>query len=121
LELRGAFQTHPERRRTDAEGAAPFDREPPQHLPQECTRAWRWIVERLPRVALYSTDEIAVEISARLLAKYWLAGELDALKELRQWLGKLGFTPQDRAQLPGVPPERRPNPFDALKSLDGEP
>lgn len=115
LELRGAFVAHPERHRVDAEGVAPFNREPPAHLPSECTRAWRWIVERLPNVTLYSTDEIAVEIAARLLAQYWLSGDLGALKELRAWLGKLGFSPQDRARLPAAPTLPASGGFDDLK------
>lgn len=118
LELRGAFVAHPERRRVDAEGVAPFNREPPAHLPAECTRAWRWITDRLPKVALYSTDEIAVEIAARLLAQYWLGGDMSVLKELRAWLGPLGFTPRDRCNLPSSPTTAQPSAFDDLKDFD---
>lgn len=111
LELRGAFDRHPERQRKDARGAGPFQSEPPEHLPQTALRAWRWIVDRLPAVAVYSTDEIAVEIAARLLAGWWETGDLATLRELRPWLGKLGFTPQDRANLPSAGPTIRENPF----------
>lgn len=97
--MRGSFKHDPQRAREDAPGAAPFGQEPPQHLPQECTRAWRYLVERLPKVALYSTDEVAVEMAARLLAQFWMSGSLDVLKELRQWLAKLGFSPVDRTRL----------------------
>jgi len=113
LELRGAFKKHPERRRQDPAGAAEFKREPPPHLPQGAVSAWRYLVERLPKVAITSSDEIAVEVCAGLLAKYWLSSELDTLKELRQWLGKLGMTPGDRARLPSAPPDPQ-NPYSAL-------
>lgn len=97
--MRGSFDKDPQRRRKDADGAAPFNPEPPQHLPTECVRAWRWIVERLPKVTIYSTDEIAVEIAARSLTVYWLNGDPKAEKSLQHWMAKLGFSPQDRTKL----------------------
>ena len=103
LKLRGAFETHPERTREDAPGSAPFSLEPPQHLPQECVRAWRYIAERLPKVVLYSADELAVEVAARQLTIYWLTGDKDAEKALRHWLAKLGFSPVDRTRLTPAP------------------
>lgn len=111
LELRGAFKTHPNRRRVDAEGSAPFNPDPPAHLPQDAVPAWNWIVGRMPKIALFDCDEIPTEISARLLARYWLTGETATLRELRAWLSKLGFSPQDRTKLPGTPEPPRPNPF----------
>lgn len=56
-------------------------------------------------VAFYNCDEVAVEITAKLLAQYWLTGDLDTIKELRQWLAKLGMTPGDRAKLDAKEPE----------------
>jgi phage terminase small subunit len=97
--MRGSFDKDPQRRREDAPGTAPFNGEPPQHLPQECVRAWRYLVERLPKVALYSADEVSVELAARNLTVYWLNSDKDAEKALRHWLAKLGFSPVDRTRL----------------------
>lgn len=112
LELKGAFKKDPQRRRVDAEGAGPFTGEPPTHLPQDAVRAWRYLVERLPKAALSSSDDVAVEVTARLLTQFW-AGNIAVVTEMRQWLGKLGMTPVDRAKIPGAPPQTD-NPFAGL-------
>jgi len=111
LELRGAFKKHPARRRKDPEGTAPFCESPPAHLPQGAVLAWGWVVARLPRIALYNCDEVAVEMAARLLAAYWLTSDIDTLKELRQWLGKLGMFPVERAKIPAKEPEAEKDPY----------
>jgi hypothetical protein len=111
LQLRGSFAAHPERKRSDPPGGAPFNERPPEHLPRDAVPAWNWIVARLPRVAVYNTDEIAVEVAACLLSRWWAGGQLDTLKELRFWLGKLGFSPQDRTHLAEAPKAPRANPF----------
>lgn len=69
------------------------------------------MVARLPRIALYNCDEIAVEIAARQLASYWLTGSEETLKELRQWLSKLGMFPVDRAKLPAKEPGAAKDPY----------
>lgn len=112
LELRGAFRRNPQRRRTDADGAGPFCTDPPAHMPQAVVPAWRFLVARLPKVALSSSDELAVEIAATLTAQAW-AGNHAVIPELRQWLAKLGMTPTDRGKLPGSAPSDA-NPFDKL-------
>lgn len=110
LELRGAFKKHPARRRKDPEGSAPFRESAPPHLPQAAVAAWQYVVARLPRIALFNCDEIAVEMAARQLASYWLTGDQDTLKELRQWLAKLGMFPVDRAKLAPKEPEGEKSP-----------
>ena len=112
LELRGAFKKNPARRRKDAEGAAPFCEQPPPHLPAGAVPAWNYIASRLPRISLYSCDEIAVEVAARLLAAYWLNGDLKIQSELRLWLAKLGMTPGDRTKIPPKEPEGTASEFD---------
>jgi len=111
LELRGAFKKHPERRRKDADGAGPFEVDPPSHMPKDAVPAWRWIVARLPKVTLSSSDEVAVEAATYCLAGIWAIGPMAAMHpsfgklsaELRQWLGQLGMTPQARTKIPGKP------------------
>ena len=110
LEMRGTFSKNPSRKRTDPKGSGPFELQPPTHLPQAAVPAWNYLVARLPLVAFYNCDEIAVEIAAKLLAQYWLSGELETVKELRQWLGKLGMTPGDRAKLDAKEPEGEKDP-----------
>jgi phage terminase small subunit len=115
LELRGAFKANPQRRRKDAEGAGPFQMDPPTHLAAEAVPAWRYLVERLPRVTLSSSDEVAVEAAAVTLAGLWqlskMLGALAPLSpsykslsaELRLWLQQLGMTPQARTKIPAAP------------------
>jgi hypothetical protein len=81
-------------------------------MPQGAVPAWNYIVARLPRIALYNSDEIAVELAARQLATYWLTGDEDTLKELRQWLSKLGMFPGDRAKIPAREAEQSEDPAD---------
>ena len=117
LELRGSFTRHPERRRSDAAGAAEFCREPPANLTPAEIAAWHRLVERLPLIALYSCDELAVVQAARILAALGdlpvTAPEyikLDAA--LHRWLVQLGCTPTARTKLTTtVDREREGNPF----------
>lgn len=111
LELKGAFRKNPLRKRVDCPGVGLFDASPPQHLQQDCVRAWNEVVKRVPTDALTKTDELAVEICATLLANWWLTRDMDVLKELRQWFAQLGMTPVARTKMP--PPPKRPagNPF----------
>jgi len=126
LELRGAFRAHPERQRRDAEGAGEFNREPPEHLRPDVARAWRYLAARLPKIALTSSDELAVEQASRVLSNLWameqrmgdLCGSLSEFKALNdalaRWLGLLGMTPRDRAHF-AAQTERKPSAFAALR------
>jgi hypothetical protein len=111
LEFNGAFKKDPARRRKDAEGGGPFCPQLPAHLPQDVERAWYYLVARLPRVALYNSDEVAVEIAAKLLTAFWATNDLEVVKELRQWLGKLGMTPGDRTKIPAQAPTEEKDPY----------
>lgn len=111
LQLRGAYKKNPGRKRADAEGTGPFELDPPAHLPQNVVPAWRWIVSRLPKVALYNCDEVAVEAAARCLAIVWATNSLDYMKELRQYLGLLGMTPAARTKIPPHAPDEKQNSF----------
>jgi hypothetical protein len=102
LELRGSFKKNPQRRRQDAPGAGPVDFKPPAHLPTDVAPAWRWICERLPKIVLSSSDEIAIEAAARLLTEVWSQRrpEPRLYAELRAWLRELGMTVQARTKIP---------------------
>ena len=107
LELRGAFKANPQRRREDAEGAGPFEKDPPAEMPADVVPTWRAIVERLPKIVLTSSDEFAVEQAAYCLSGIRQLGPMAALHpgfgklsaELRQWLIQLGMTPQARTKI----------------------
>jgi phage terminase small subunit len=132
LELRGAYKAHPERRRQDAEGAGEFNREPPEHLRPDVARAWRYVVSRLPLIALTSSDEVCVEQAARVLSNLWameqrmgdLCGSLSEFKALNdalaRWLGLLGMTPASRANFAAAPRERKPNGFAKLRDMGND-
>lgn len=105
LELRGSFRTHPERRREDAAGSAPFDRTPPENLSEPEKAAWCKLIERLPLVTLYNTDELAVAQLARILTALEALDpscpefvRLDAA--FRAWAIQCGLSPLARAHLP---------------------
>ena len=64
LKLRGSFDKNPQRERQDCEGRGEFSAEPPDGLTGEEIAAWRHLVERLPKVALFASDEPAVLLAA---------------------------------------------------------
>jgi hypothetical protein len=75
-------------------------------LPVECEVAWRQIVSRLPQVAVYSCDELAVEVAARLLTDWRSTADVRVARELRSWLVELGFSPRARTNLATAGPSR---------------
>ena len=104
LELRGAFEANPARRREDAPGAGPWTDEPPEHLTGQEIAAWREIVQSLPKVALTSTERLGVAQMARLWAalKVTHPASPDFKKlddSFRQWAVQMGMTLQARTKL----------------------
>lgn len=107
LELNGAFKHNPNRAREDLEGAGPFDDQPPAHLPQELVPSWREIVSQINPIILTASDRSAIELMARLLLQVRLTGDIENIRELRQWFGQYGMTAAGRAKL-GTP-KRKPS------------
>lgn len=129
LELRGAFAHNPDRRREDAPGAGPFERDPPTHLTPDVVPAWSYLVARLPSVALTSSDEIAVEQAARVLAGLWALANMGPLglqtqefkrldDSLRQWLIQLGMTIQARTKINPTGEKKPPSKFGKFKGTE---
>ena len=108
--MRGAFKKHPERRRQAVAPAGEFDPQPPAHLAPELVRAWHWIVEQVPPGVLTASDRSSIEIMARLQAQIWMSGDLDAIKEIRQWFGQYGLTGAAREKITAKP-KPAGNPF----------
>jgi hypothetical protein len=111
LELKGAWKKDPQRRREPVAAAGAFNRQPPAHLPQECVRAWHWLVEQIPPGVLTASDHASMEAMARVQAQFWLTGQLDYVKELRQWFGQYGLTAAAREKIAAKKPDGSGNPF----------
>lgn len=110
LELKGSWKKDPQRRREPIAAVGEFDPTPPAHLPQDHVRAWAWIVTQIPPGVLTASDRASIAIMAGLQARIWLMGELDYVKELRQWFGQYGLTGAAREKLSAKPAPPR-NPF----------
>jgi hypothetical protein len=110
LELRGAFKRNPQRRREPVAPAGEFDPQPPAHMPQECARAWQWLVQQIPPGVLTASDHAAMEIMARLQTQIWM-GQLQFVSELRQWFGQYGLTAAAREKIGAKKPDGSGNPF----------
>lgn len=120
LQLRGSFIKDPQRERSDAPGAAPWNPEPPEHLTGKEIAAWNYIVSLLPKVAITATERIGVEQMARLYAQLketvvadpnW--AKLDA--RLNSWAIQMGMTLQARAKLGTSGKQDKPNKFASIK------
>src|SRR5687768_2832665 len=107
LALAGAYRHNPSRRREDPVGNRPLNPRRPKHLPVEYEAAWRDIVSRLPKVALFSCDELTIECACMLLTSFRESRDLKVARELRGWLGELGFSPRARTHLVAAAPTRR--------------
>lgn len=120
LQLRGSFQKDPKRKRQDAQGAGPVNLEPPAHLPGNVIPAWQWVCPRLPQISITSSDEIAIECVARLLAEMWDSRRVDTklMSELQRWLIQLGMTPAARTKIPASKPPAEQNPFASIGKGD---
>lgn len=103
LELKGAFKTHPERKRkTEPEPNGKFSPRVPGYLTGAQKKTWREIVKLVPAGVLADADKIHVEVVACLLAEFRLAPdemETARLGRMTQEMGKLGLNPSARASL----------------------
>jgi hypothetical protein len=122
--MRGAFSEHPSRKREDPVGAGEFERDPPTHLPKDVVPAWHYVEERIPKVAIFNSDEVVVEMAARCLSGIWgmdgrgiYSCEFKRLFDgLMICVGKMGMSPVDRAKLASDSTKKAPNKFGQLKN-----
>lgn len=126
LELRGSFSKDPQRRREDAEGAGPWNDEPPEHLTGHEIAAWREVVAALPRVALTATERLGVAQMARLWAalKVTHPASPDFKKlddSFRQWAVQMGMTLQARTKLGSDASKGKGNKFAKFKDPGNTP
>jgi hypothetical protein len=103
LDARGAFKRHPERKRTDEPiPTGPFNESPPDYFDAFQVECWENIILNVLPGVLKNSDELIVEISAVLLAEFRTNSadmETARIARLTAELGKLGFSPSDRAKL----------------------
>lgn len=111
LELKGSFAKNPQRRREDLDGTGPFDPNPPAHLQQELVRTWREIVSQINPVVLTASDGSSIELMARLMLQVRLTGDIENIRELRQWFGQYGMTAAGRAKLGSPVKKKTTNPY----------
>lgn len=98
LELRGAFKRNPDRKRARQNEplvTTPLP-EPPRRLPKPVKLMWREM--QAHGFWLTSADRFLVEIAATLMTAH-RAGEQKTTSLLIGLLGKLGFSPKERAAL----------------------
>lgn len=124
LELSGAFDKNPQRRRRDPKSSGPVGAAPVSL--NEVERAiWNELRRQAPDKVLTAADRCLLEIVCRLMARFRLAGTTipgtdriflplsnGELNALMQGIAKLGFTPVDRAKISvGSGKEQEDNPF----------
>lgn len=116
LEARGAFAHNPDRKREDFDSGA-FNKAAPGYFTAEQSAVWDEMVGILPESVLQATDRMAVELTARLVARFRSLGDADVTMaqaaQIRTALASLGMTPADRSR---VSSKKTPtvNPFLAL-------
>lgn len=116
LEARGSFDHNPDRRREDFDSGA-FDKLAPEYFNGAQVEAWDEIVRLLPTSVLQATDRLAVELTARLIARFRSQDDADVsmaqVAQIRTALASLGMTPADRSRVTAIKPVAV-NPFLSL-------
>ena len=110
LEIRGAYRTHPERRkqRANEPTGIPGLGEPPERLDEAEKAAWAEIAATCAQGVLTQADRLVVEMSARLLVEFRDMGrdfQTAKLGLLRSLLGSCGMSPSDRTKVGVAKPE----------------
>ncbi|MBD8632753.1 hypothetical protein IFT74_15420 [Oxalobacteraceae sp. CFBP 8755] len=116
LEARGAFAHNPDRKREDFQSGE-FDKSAPEYFSPGQVAVWDEIVCLLPPSVLQATDRLAVELTARLVARFRSQDDADVsmaqVAQIRTALASLGMTPADRSRVGAIKPPAV-NPFLAL-------
>lgn len=115
LELNGAFDHNPARKRPNEPKQSRPLGDPPGRLPESAVEYWHELVDMVPPGVLTRSDRWAVELAAVTMSRFAIGDEIAAseLNLLRSLLAALGLTPADRSKL-SVPTEKKENKFAAL-------
>lgn len=104
LELTGAFDRNPSRRRARASEPQPDGPlgEPPEHLPPSVAGCWREIADLVCAGVLARSDRLILEHAAHLLdrlrSEHWRVSPAVLLR-YEATLGQLGLSPTARSRL----------------------
>ena len=117
LEARGAFKTHPDRKRPgEPEVHTPLG-QPPAHMTELERACWFEVTDLAPMGVLTSADAWAVETASCLMAEFrTLKSDFPASKmaRLSAFIGQFGMNPADRAKL-SIEKPKDVNPFSGLQ------
>jgi phage terminase small subunit len=117
LELSGAFDHDPQRRRPNEPVDTRELGDPPDRLPAAAKKYWAELASQAVHGVLRYSDRWTVEIASRLMLKVVTDQIKPAeLTTLRSLLASMGLSPSDRAKL-SVPVEAPHNEFSEL--IDG--
>ena len=126
LELRGAFDKNPQRRREEPE-VDPEIGQPPEHFDEARCAAWAELIDMAPEGVLTKADRIAVEMLADLMVRYRASMRPDGEKftsadrrDLMALLARFGMTAADRSRV-AAPKDKDEtgNLFDFLDNMGG--
>lgn len=98
LELNGAFDRNPSRRREDPVNDQPIGA-PPEHLTDDERQAWAELVDEQYPGVFNKSHRKAVENASRAIAKIRNCWTLDVAKEVRIMLSTLGMDPVNCGKL----------------------
>lgn len=119
LELSGAWDKNPQRRRVEPEGVGALNEIPPTTLPSECVPIWHELIARFPKIVITDSDRYGLEVLT--MAMWELRKSFNnpkrfqqfckAEQTVRHWLVQFGMTPAARAKLAVKVGTDKKNPF----------
>lgn len=118
LELKGAFDKNPQRRREEPK-VEPGLGDPPEYFDDERRAAWREIEEMAPSGVLSRSDRLAAEMLADLLARFRSGAKFTSAdrRDMLAILSRFGMTAADRSRVAAPPAKEQADIWDIL----GEP
>jgi phage terminase small subunit len=103
LELRGAFENHPKRRRPVGPKSKDRIGEPPAHLDATEKQIWAELIQNAPQGVLTSADRVILGLACQLEGKARTRTISDAQRnQLIKILSLFGWTPADRSRITAV-------------------
>jgi hypothetical protein len=120
LELNGAFDKNPNRRRKDPQTTGPVG-DPPPSMDVKYHATWYELVDQAPVDVLRSRDRTVLEIAVRVLYAIRHTDKVEAalISQLNKCLSSMGMTPSDASKV-HAPHEKEENPFAEFASKTKE-